>query len=293
MTPLSNAALDALSRLPYFRGKGTLALGTLLLSRSPDRNTARLPNGGRMRLGLDAMHQSLLPYWIGKYEREIVQTFLQSLARLEPLADVIDIGANLGFYTVLAAESLRQRGSGLVHSFEPNPRIFAELQQNVALNAFTNVKLQCVGVGDITSEMTLYVNENAATYSSLRRTHDFLSDEIHVPVTTLDEYSDSNRVKKVGLVKVDVEGGELLVFKGGLALLRRDHPIVVYEEFDRGYQHFGYSARDVRDYLTDIGYQLFAIHAGNGAVPRLRLIGPEEIDPSGYQNVLAVPESTI
>lgn len=288
MTARMNSTLDALSRLPYFRGKGALALGVLKLSRDPEQYTALLPNGARVRLGLDTMRQTLLPYWIGKYEPQVIQVFMQALARLGPSADVIDIGANLGFYSVLAAQSLRQRGSGVVHSFEPNPRIFTELGHNVALNSFSNVRLQCAGVGDVTSEMTLYVNEHAVTYSSLRQTQEFLQEEIRVPIVTLDEYAETNKLSRVGLVKVDVEGGELLVFKGARTLLARDHPTLIYEEFERGYQLFGYSAREVRAYLTGLGYRLYAIPENAASDAPLHELSGDA--GAGYQNILATTE---
>ncbi len=277
----ANALLDGLSALPYFRGKGTLAL--LLLRAAPSNSlTARLPNNGRMWLGLEPLRQSVLPYWIGKYEPEVIREFRTALAQLPPNAAVFDIGANVGFYTVLAAAALRARGNGTVHSFEPNPMIFAELERNVALNQFTNVQLCQQGVSDVVTEMPLFVNDNAITFSSLRRTQDFLTNEIRVPVTTLDAYTE-NFVAPIGLIKIDVEGGELAVLRGARKLLQEHRPIILYEEFERGYQQFGYTIQDTRAYLRDFGYELLAIdsHTTRALDALTKHVA--------YQNVLARP----
>lgn len=283
---VGNSMLDALATLPYFRGKGTLAL-TVLRAFRRETLTARLPYGGRMALGLDTMRQSVLPYWIGKYEVQVSRTLRQYLQSLPPGQDVIDIGANIGFYTVIAAGALQKRGSGIVHSFEPNPRVFAELEHNVALNAFRNVSLNCEGVGDIAKQATLFVNAQAVTYSSLRRTQEFLEDEINVPIITLDDYARTPSFGGAGLIKLDVEGAELLVLRGGRELLKRDQPVLLYEEFEKGYRQFGYSTSDVRNFLRDLNYRLYAIGARD-----LQEIAGDDTNSAaapGYQNVLALP----
>lgn len=282
---IAQRALDLLAALPYFRGKGSLALGIMrAFPNAP--HTALVPFGGRMRIGLDPMRQSVLPYWIGKYEPAVVRVFCDELARLNPQASVMDIGANIGFYTILAAAALRARGNANVHSFEPNPIIFAELERNIALNGFTAVYAQQKGVGDVTSAMTLYVNPGAVTFSSLRRTREFLTDEIHVPVITLDDYAAQQGIPKIGLIKLDVEGGELPALKGGAQVLARDHPTLIYEESESNYKQFGYTSRAVRQFLKDIGYQLFAIPE-YGSSLKLEALALEGGSSTGYQNVLA------
>ena len=284
---IANAALDELARVPYFRGKGALVL--YILRAFPNQAlTARLPYGGRMALGLDPLRQSFLPYWVGKYETHVTRVFCDALAHLNPNDTVIDLGANIGFYTVIAAGARIQTGAGTVHSFEPNPRIFAELEHNLALNHFTNARTQCQAVGDTISEMTLYVDENAITYSSLRRTQDFLTTEIRVPMTTLDTYAQQENLQ-VGLVKIDVEGAELLVLRGARQVLERDHPTVLYEEFPRGYERFGYTPEDARAFLREFGYRLFAIREDAGANDFLQSLDSATANAQTYQNVLALP----
>lgn len=281
-----NGALDLLARAPYFRGKGALVL--MILRAFPNHTfTARLPYGGRMALGLDPLRQSFLPYWIGKYENQVIRVFCDALGKLQPHDAVIDVGANIGFYSVIAAGAL-QNARNSIHAFEPNPRIFAELERNLARNHFTNTRAHCQAVGDVVSEMTLYVQENAITYSSLRRTQDFLTNEIRVPVTTLDSYAQQENLK-IGLLKMDVEGAELLALRGAREVLQRDHPTLLYEEFPRGYREFGYTTGDVRAFLHELGYRLFAIREDTRAKNFLQPLDGAAADTDTYQNVLALP----
>jgi FkbM family methyltransferase len=284
---LPNAALDVLARMPYFRGKGALVLA-ILRAFPHHALTARLPNGGRLALGLDPLRQSFLPYWIGKYEAHVTRVFCDALTRVTPEEAVLDIGANIGFYSVIAAGARSSCVSGAVHAFEPNPRIFAELERNLALNHFTNAHAHCQAVGDNVSETTLYVQENAITYSSLRRTQDFLTQAIRVPVTTLDAYAREKKLK-LGLIKLDVEGAELLALRGARQVLERDRPTVLYEEFPRGYQQFGYTTAHARAFLRDLDYQLFAIREPPRSRNVLQPLAVSDGDADAYQNVLALP----
>lgn len=282
----ANAALDILARVPYFRGKGALVL-TILRAFPNHAFTARLPYGGRMALGLDPLRQSFLPYWIGKYENQVIRVFCGALGKLQPQDAVIDVGANIGFYSILAAGAL-QNARNSIHAFEPNPRIYAELERNLARNHFTNTRAHCQAVGDVVSEMTLYIQQDAITYSSLRRTQDFLTAEIRVPVTTLDAYARQENLK-IGLLKIDVEGAELLALRGARHVLERDHPTLLYEEFPRGYGEFGYTTDDVRAFLHELGYQLFVIREDTRAKNFLQPLEGAVDDTGTYQNVLALP----
>lgn len=267
--------LDAISYLPYFKGKGFLVLGVLQIFRSELPLPARLKNGSRVWLGDDNLRQTVLPYWLGKYEPEVVRAFQNSLARLAPGDAVLDIGANVGYYTLLAGQSLRSRGHGTVYAFEPNPHVFAELERNLALNQFQNVRALPLAVGQAEQQATMYINRSAVTYGSLEPVQDFLGERVPVPVTTLDLFARNCKLSRVGLIKLDIEGGELPALRGGRELIARDLPMIIYEEFERASQHFGYSTLELRDFLTNLGYSLHPI---------------DHMSDDGYCNVLALPK---
>lgn len=277
--------LDLLAELPYRRGKGRLTLE--LLRRLPPGGTAvgKLPHGARITLGADAMRQTLLPYWIGQYEREVALTFERALAQLAPGKVVGDVGANLGYYTLIAAAARRERGT--VVAAEPNPIAFAELQRNVKLNHFENVALRQEAVSHSPGTLNLYVYPESITLASLRPADAALEQKVSVRVTTLDALRDEYGA--LGLVKLDVEGGEADVVRGGRETLEQDRPFIIYEEFAQGAARFGSSPQELAACLYELGYTLYTIERASWTRAAFSpWLAPDPHAPT-YRNILAVP----
>ncbi len=251
--------LDGLSFLPYFKGKGLLALWIVRICGLYHQPTMRLPNGGRMWVGNDNAGHMLLPYLIGKYERRVTQVFLHYLRALPPERCVLDIGANVGYYAVMAAYQRSRVGSGKVFAFEPNPVAFQYLQRNAALNALNNLVALQSAVADQSGQVKLYLSPQGITLGSLLPYSSHLTESCEVSVITLDEFMAQYPESGIGLMKVDVEGAELLAFKGGKETLCRDHPVIIYEEVEEAQQEFGYSVSEVRMFLQGLGYHLYEI----------------------------------
>jgi FkbM family methyltransferase len=234
------------------------------------------------------MRQSLLPYWIGQYEASSASIFRSALDRIGNTEGVVDLGANLGYYTVLGAGSRRLRGAGRVFSFEPNPRAYSELEMNIALNRFDNVELYRAAVGVTTGEGLLYDRPDGITFASLAPDDAGPKNPTRVPVYRLDDLA--RAWPPIGLVKLDIEGAELLALRGGLDLLKRDHPYILYEEFGDGYRRFGYSILEARCLLVSLGYRLLAIRAAPFGRALLEPVTAEPDPNTGkYGNVLAIP----
>jgi FkbM family methyltransferase len=128
----------------------------------------------------------------------------------------IDVGANVGYYTLLMA-SLTPRGQ--VHSFEPVPRNFHLLSANVLLNGFENVVLNCCAVGNRDGEMSFTVSEDGAYSSFLDTGRRAQSRTIIVPARTLVSYCRQRGLRRIDFMKVDVEGAEQLVLEGASGCL--------------------------------------------------------------------------
>jgi FkbM family methyltransferase len=264
--------LDMLSYLPYFKGKGLLALWTLRLFGEHHPLTMRLPNGSRILVGNDNAGHALLPYCIGKYEREFTCLFLQYLGHLRPGECVVDLGANVGYYAIMAAWHLRQARGSVVYAFEPNPLAFEYLQRNKELNNLSNLIPVQQAVGDKSGTMVLYINPGGITFGSLRPYLSHLTDSCEVQVTTLDEFLAQYPESKIGLMKMDIEGAELLALRGAKKTIERDRPVIFYEENEPAYRAFGYTVADVRDFLKALGYRFYLMK------------------PADVQNVIALPE---
>ncbi len=289
MQPLKtfgNTALAAIGRLPYFRGKGLLALAVMRLCQPAQPLTLRMPNGCRLLVYNDGTGQYLITYWIGKYERETVPVFLACVSQLAPGEVVIDIGANVGFYTVLAGGALRPHPDRQIHAFEPNPVAFKLLQDNLQQNGFKNVSTFPQGVADRDGHLRFYMDQAHSTMGSLRPLNwRDLTESIEAPVVTLDQHLAQHPALRAGLIKVDIESAELWALRGARRVLEHHQPFVLYEEYAPTFEAFDYTAADLRAYLRGLGYALYAL-GPNGP----RLTAPEADTASGpWQNVLAVP----
>jgi FkbM family methyltransferase len=118
---------------------------------------------------------------------------------------VVDIGANIGVFSVLAAG----RHSSQVLAFEPHPENIRYLKRNVSANRLVNVAIFESAVSDQIGRKLLHVNTNAASHSLYDRPAvDGDSDGLWVPTTTLPEIMDTNRLGWVDFLKMDCEGAE-------------------------------------------------------------------------------------
>ena len=126
---------------------------------------------------------------------------------------VIDVGAYIGAYTLLAA---RHAGSnGNVISFEPNPQSYSRLIRNIELNGFTNVKAVNCAVGDESTVKNFKINSFLSNIDSSRQSSTL------VKMVTLDSIIRGNGVSSVKLIKIDVEGYEYNVLKGLAASFKK------------------------------------------------------------------------
>lgn len=199
-------------------------------------------------------------YRDGAYEPEVTAAFC---TLLQPGSTVFDVGAHVGYYTLLAAGRIGQLGS--VHAFEPVPEIFERLRANVALNGFRNVHLNRLALSTEEGFLHIYPasGSNSGT-SSILRTLGNAPVPVKVPSTTIDAYVRRNGLRKLDLVKLDVEGAELFVLRGGEQILASQGPDVIVEMGNSLFQQAGYDLSTVLDFMTSLGYQPFRIDNPQG-----------------------------
>lgn len=190
----------------------------------------RLPNGRILSLwsgGDDWVSNQI--YWRGwnGYEPETAPVFFKLATRA---AVTIDVGAYVGYYTLMAAHA---NAAGHVHAFEPLPNIHERLCRNIQLNRIDNVACNGCAVGDTdNAAQFFYQDAGLPTSSSLslefmRSGGDFVS--CTVPVVTLDRYVADRDISRVDLLKVDTETTECQVLRGMRATLERDRPDIFCE----------------------------------------------------------------
>lgn len=181
-----------------------------------------------------------------------------------------DIGANIGFYSINLAMIKRSMN---VHSFEPIPSTFHNLNRNIELNGIKNIKTHNLGFSDKKGDFDFYVySQGSGNASSVNLTG---RDDVKVlkcEVTTLDDYVSTTGLN-VDFIKCDVEGAELLVLKGGHSTIRQNLPIIFCEILRKWTEKFSYNSNDILDMLRAIGYRVFTVKGSS-------LIGFESIDDS-------------
>jgi FkbM family methyltransferase len=195
------------------------------------RVTCTLPNGRSFSLwsrGDDWVSNRVFWYGWKGYEPETVGVFAALAANA---SCTIDIGAYVGFFALVAAQS---NPSAMVHAFEPMPPIFARLQNNIRMNGFANVAAHEMAVGDASGAADFYfaTETELPTSSSLSPTFTPDASDLtsrSVRVVRLDDFVREESIGRVDLMKIDTETTELSVLRGATEMLQRDHPHIVCE----------------------------------------------------------------
>jgi FkbM family methyltransferase len=167
-----------------------------------------------------ACHLMLDGFW----EMWLTQFLAQ---RVKPGMTVVDVGANFGYFTLLLGDAVSD--TGRVIAVEPNPDAASLLQQTVTLNGHwrrTQVVTQALAAS--AGSALLYAPDNEPKNAALVGRQNLPGGRtIEVPTVTLDELALKH--KKIDLIKIDAEGGELGIVAGMRQLMARDHPLIVLE----------------------------------------------------------------
>jgi FkbM family methyltransferase len=186
---------------------------------------------------------------------------------LQPGMVVADIGANIGYYSIIAARHVGEKG--MVYAFEPEPVSRSFLEKNVRENDYKNVQISDVAVGDKQGTVKLHVSKtNKGNHSIVplkRRAREF-SKAIDVATISFDGFCKQNHISSVDLVKIDVEGAEELVLKGMQDALRQPTITLCIEFFPDALRDAGSDPIKFLDTLASYGFSLFLM---NGQSHRL------------------------
>jgi FkbM family methyltransferase len=168
---------------------------------------------------------------------------------------VVDAGAHQGLWTFRLARAVGPTGH--VFAIEPSPEYAPGLARVVTRAGLSNVTMLTLALGD--REGTMRFCTRTADGSRLtgesRLSTDGVEGDTEVRVATLDSLvGDHPRLAEIGFLKVDVEGAELLLFRGADGLLRSRHPHIYAEIEDRHCNRFGWTRETVLDHLTSLGY---------------------------------------
>ncbi|MEP6693954.1 MAG: FkbM family methyltransferase [Chloroflexota bacterium] len=187
------------------------------------------------------------------YEPNVTAVFRE---RLRPGMHVLDIGANIGYYTMLSASLVGPSGS--VTAIEPNPESAKLLEASRRANSFDNVTVLQVAAGREPALLVLHGFYSNAMTSAVPENAAALINSTTVPSFRVDDLIPRDR--KIDFVKIDVEGAEYNALLGATELIKRFHPTIV-SEFSPDTMP-GISGVDGRQYLRfllDFGYKIAVI----------------------------------
>jgi len=171
---------------------------------------------------------------------------------------VIDVGANIGLYTLLFCKMVGDEGN--VYSFEPAPQAYSRLKLNVDLNHFANAKLFNMGVSESTGKRQFYMCEDDAYNSLGSKPMMPIKQTIEIPTTTLDEFCLQEGIRRVDLIKIDAEGADLLIIKGAAKLLASESAPIILCEYNRlAVQGFDFAIGDLYTHMIKTGYELYEV----------------------------------
>lgn len=192
----------------------------------------------------------------GFYEQD--ELSLQ-LKLIEPGYNVLDIGGNFGWYAMNIA---KYKPDSKIFSFEPIPSTFYSLNENIRLNQLSNIETYNFGFSDEEGSFKFYFDPSLSVNASLANVSGKTKIEnIDCSVKKLDNFA-KDRISKIDFIKCDVEGAELLVFKGGANVLKRDCPIIFTEMLRKWTSKFNYHPNDIITFLQGIGYSCFTSNEG-------------------------------
>jgi FkbM family methyltransferase len=207
---------------------------------------------------------------------------------LDPGMTFFDVGAYHGIFSILAAMKLGSRGQVVV--FEPSPRERRRLKLHLRMNGINGVRLEPYAVSARAGGVKFFtVTSGLTSMNSLQPPHiDHPIREIAVEAVSLDEYLTEQRISRLDLLKIDVEGGELQAFSGATQLLTSIRPVLVCEVLDWVTRPWGYPARQIVDFLSARGYAWFDFCDDGSLEPHV----PRDEYPE-IRNYLAVPREKL
>jgi len=220
------------------------------------KNQYKTPDGLLMELDIDDYFENNI-LW-GYYESKVKQLIKSTLREGETF---IDIGANIGFFSILGAKLVGD--SGQVFSFEPNPDCVEIINRNKKLNSYENLKIVKKAISNSSKKQDFFISKQHAL-STLKEDSALMELErtIEVEITSLDREIKNLEISEdsISLIKIDVEGHELFVFQGMKELLSSTKPKIIFENNPLAMKEYGYSLIDIyRDFLKPHGYKVFFI----------------------------------
>lgn len=211
----------------------------------------------RLVVGLEGYTQALLYRLARQNQLYEYQTAMVALGALRPGDIALDIGAHVGYFTLLFRLAVGE--TGRVFAFEPLAETYRRLLHNVMINGFANVQPLPLAVAKQPGTAFFHINRENEGASSLLGGDG--GEQVPVQVTSLDTLFRENLGIRPRLMKIDVEGAEMDVLLGAEKWFDRQGPDVVIVEIGRsGLAFAGANEWDIRQFFERRGYRAGVIN---------------------------------
>ncbi|MDR3579535.1 MAG: FkbM family methyltransferase [Oryzomonas sp.] len=260
----------------------------------------------RMKLHLDRkkyMHRSFFVNSVQNgncYEPDYTSIMLKVL---RPGDTVIDIGANFGYFSLLASSLVTS--TGRVISIEPDKENFFFLIRNIEINKMSNIKAINCAAGNLKKEIDFFLDPlNDGAHSlcgispeTIQQIGDKNTVTSKIQMDMVDSLLNSENIANIKIIKVDTEGWEFHTIEGAISVIKRFSPIILAEVNRSGLRRSGASEKYLRLLMQELGYSTFiATYEKNTnkvyleSVPQNYYAEPE-LEHYNYNAVFARPES--
>jgi FkbM family methyltransferase len=208
------------------------------------------------KMYVDSRDTGVAPFLLewGFYEKYETKLFKKLI---EKGMVVVDVGANIGYYTLLAARFLSEEGK--VVAFEPDPYNYSLLCRNIELNGYRNVIPVRKAVFSKPGKMKLFLDKSNLGGHSLSEANVDKGASITIETTSLDDYF-KNTDCKIDVIKMDVQGSEMEVLEGMANIINQNYDLKIITEFwPLGLRNSGSSPTDFLNKLIGCGFALYQI----------------------------------
>ena len=173
---------------------------------------------------------------------------------LRPSDVVFDVGANIGYYSVLFSKLVGEAGK--VYSFEPTRHYRSFLEQNILSNELKNIEVLDFGLSNKFEQMDISIGESSATlhWVSLQSPQ---KTEL-ITIKKLDDIINTLNLKKINFIKVDVDGHEPFFLQGAINTIEKYDPAVLLEVSHENYLEAGMTAWDFYAYLKENRFHVYS-----------------------------------
>lgn len=186
----------------------------------------------------------------GEYEKTLTTLFLTTVKA----GDVVfDIGSNVGYYTVLSGKKVN--ATGKVYAFEPDKENAELLKKNIKLNKLSNVTSLPQAVSNKNETISFAYDDHNKGESSIAYIDSQAS--YNVEATTLDSFCNKYKIHKINVMKIDIEGAEVLALQGATEIVNKQKSLKLFIECNpSSLKHFGFSEVEFLKALDELGFRV-------------------------------------